>query len=606
MNPRVGLLAALLLGLLGCAHQGQQTRLQAADEDKESEVKTIGDVTTVSGADPVQVMGVGLVTGLDGNGGGAPPGTYRTILEDHLRKIGVDRVKEVLASRDVSLVLVSAMVPAGARKGDPLDVEATLPPQSQTKSLRGGYLQECVLYNYESSKNLDPESAGPERWLKGHPVARAEGPLLVGFGDGDEAAKERQGRIWGGGKCQIDRPFFLILNSDQQYARLASLIADRINETFHGSTGVMPGTETASAKSKAVVYLSVPPQYKLNLPRYLRVARLIPLRDAKTNLIGSNPAVAGPGSHYRRKLEQELLDPAKTVTAALRLEALGSDSVTSLKRGLESDHVLVRFSSAEALAYLNSPSCGEVLGRIVEGQPALRAFGLTALASLNEAVSQVQLNQLLRSNSAETRYGAFRALRALDEHDDIVQGELLNDSFWLHRVAPNSPPLVHMSSSRRPEIVLFGEDAELLPPFSILTGEFTITANRDDEHCTVARISTHHGRTRQQCSLKVRDVLHTMAEQGASYPEVVELIRQMDRCKCLTCAVAVDALPQATSIYELARVGKDGELLKTDQEILNAKADFGATPNLLAKPNSKGAGVGEAPPRGREEKSAQR
>src|SRR5262245_6377967 len=206
MSPRVGLLGAVLLGLLGCAHQGQQTRLQAAEEDKESEVKTIGDVTGVSGADPVQVMGIGLVTGLDGNGGGAPPGSYRTILEDQLRKKGVERVKELLVSKDVSLVLVTALIPAGARRGDLLDVEVALPPQSQTKSLRGGYLQECVLYNYESSKNLDPESAGPERLLKGHPVAKAEGALLVGFGDGDEAAKVRQGRIWGGGKCAIDRP----------------------------------------------------------------------------------------------------------------------------------------------------------------------------------------------------------------------------------------------------------------------------------------------------------------------------------------------------------------------------------------------------------------
>jgi hypothetical protein len=161
-----------------------------------------------------------------------------------------------------------------------------------------------------------------------------------------------------------------------------------------------------------------------------------------------------------------------------------------------------------------------------------------------------------------------------------------------------------MSSSRRPEIVLFGEEAELLPPFSILTGEFTVTAGADDEHCTVTRISTKHGRSRQQCSLKVQDVLRTMAEQGALYPEVVELVRQVDRCKCLTCTVAVDALPQATSIYELAQGGRGGDLLKTDQEILNAKADFGATPNLLAKPNVKGKAPAEASLRAREDKAS--
>src|SRR5207244_9284215 len=138
-----------------------------------------------------------------------------------------------------------------------------------------------------------------------------------------------------------------------------------------------------------------------------------------------------------------------TGTAALRLEALGTDSIPALKLGLESEHVLVRFAAAEALAYLGCPACGEELARLVEQQPALRAYSLTALASLNEAVSHVKLTELLGSKSAETRYGAFRALRALDEHDATVQGEMLNESFWLHRLAPGAPGLVHLSSSRR-------------------------------------------------------------------------------------------------------------------------------------------------------------
>src|SRR4029077_6572454 len=118
-------------------------------------------------------------------------------------------------------------------------------------------------------------------------------------------------------------------------------------------------------------------------------------------------------------------------------------------------------------------------------QPALRAFSLTALASLNEAISHVELTRLLASPLAETRYGAFRALRALDDRDEAVRGEFLNDSFWLHRAAPGSPSLVHVSSSRRPEAVLFGGAVCLVPPFSFLAGEFTVTAGADDTKCTI-------------------------------------------------------------------------------------------------------------------------
>lgn len=602
MNHRIGLTMLLFFGLLaGCAHQ--QTRLQSDEEperEKEVEIKTIGDVTSVANAEPIAVMGVGLVVGLDGTGGGAPPGAYRTMLEDQLRKredqlrkMGIDSIKQLLGSPNVSLVLVSGQIPAGARKGDKIDLEVATPPQSKTTSLRGGYLLDCHLFNYESTKRLDPDSSGPDRSLMGHPVATAEGALLVGLGDGDEGAKLKQGRIWNGGKTRIDRPFYLVLNSDQQYARLAQAVSDRINERFHGSTaGGL--NNMADAKSKSVVFLRVPPQYQHNLPRFLRVIRLIPLRDQlkelqQDRLGGVNGTLSvGAGSPYRRRMQEDLLDPKKTITAALRLEALGDDSMPALKKGLTNDHVLIRFASAEALAYLGSPSCGEELARLVEQQPALRSYSLTALASLDEAVSHVKLRDLLGSGSAESRYGAFRALRALDEREPAIAGEQFNDSWWLHRVAPHAPALAHMSSSRRPEIVLFGENPSLKAPLSLLTGEFTVTAAENDPRCTICRFSTRHGTSRKQCSLELYDVLRTMAELGAQYPDVVELLRQADLTRTATCRIAVDALPQATDIYELARSSTDDpELLRTDISVLEGKADFGATPNLFEKSRKK-------------------
>ena len=396
MNQRVWLFGVLLCGLLGCAHQ--QTRLQAEDEherDKASEVRTIGDVTSVANADSIPVSSIGLVVGLDGTGGGAPPGPYRQRLEDQLRKRGLENVKDLLSSPETSLVLVQAFIPAGARKGDPLDIEISVPRESRTRSLRGGKLLECSLYNYDTRKNRD----GSDTYLQGHAVVKAAGALVVGLGDGNEEVKLRQGRIWGGGRCLIDRPFYLILNSRDESARLAKTVADRINETFQGPIHA-DMAELAEAKTKATVNLGVPPQYRLNLPRYLRVVRLIPLLEKEADRIP-----------YHRRLEEQLSDPAKTVTVALRLEALGQDSIPTLKQGLASDHPLVRFCSAEALAYLGDPSCGAELARAIKEQPALRAFSLTAMASLDEAICQVELTRLLAEPSPETRYGAFRALR---------------------------------------------------------------------------------------------------------------------------------------------------------------------------------------------------
>jgi len=130
---------------------------------------------------------------------------------------------------------------------------------------------------------------------------------------------------------------------------------------------------------------------------------------------------------------------------------------------------------------------------------------------------------------------------------------------------------------------LFGEGAELAPPFSILAGEYTITASRDSDQATICRISVKHGQSRRQCPLVLEDVLKVLADLGAQYPDVVEVIRRLDECKSLTCNVELDALPQATTVYELAQAGKGGDLIKTSEEIVKARLNFNETPNLFGK-----------------------
>jgi hypothetical protein len=185
----------------------------------------------------------------------------------------------------------------------------------------------------------------------------------------------------------------------------------------------------------------------------------------------------------------------------------------------------------------------------------MRGFALTAMASLDEPVSRVKLGELLSAEDAQTRYGAFRALRSLDEHDSAVQGELLAESFWLHKTAPGSAPLVHVSTTRRAEIILFGEGVRLAPPFAFHAGGFTITAPRDDDRCTLGRASASSGSDRRQCSLEVADVLRHLAQMGVTYSEVVLLLRQAGKFGCLSAPLAVDALPPATSVYDLAQRG---------------------------------------------------
>ncbi|MBI1917623.1 MAG: flagellar basal body P-ring protein FlgI [Planctomycetes bacterium] len=588
-------LGALLATPLGCTRPQARGQREEESDRERYPVKLVGDVTTFSNADPIPVHGVGLVEDLDSTGGPVPAGGLRDTLEHDLLQQRVPDVKALLRSDTCAMVLVAALVPPGARKGDRIDVEVRLPPGSRATSLRGGRLRRCVLYNHEFLGNVSAQYAGTNAALKGHPIALAEGNLLVGFGSSDEGERMKSGRIWEGAVSRIDRPFHLLMNVNQQFARVAANVADRINTAFQGAFPGGPDTEIASAKTNTFVLLGMPPQYKHNPQRFLRVVRMVPLEDGEVG----GPRPGRPP--YRVRLQEDLLDPARTVVASLRLEGLGTASIPALKQGLQSPHPLVRFCSAEALAYLGNAACADELARTVQQQPYLRAYALTALASLDESVCRDRLFDLLSGDGEdETRYGAFRALRALNERDEAVRGKLLGDAFWLHHIAPNTPPLVHVSLSRRPEVVLFGSGHALVPPFSLLAGEFAVTAAAGDQRCTVSHFPLHgdeEGGSRVRCPLELTEVLKLMASQGASFAEVIELLRQADLCRSLSCRLRHDALPQTVTVQQLAEAGRaDAEKKRHPQpgakpadaiEIIKPDtADLGATPALYQEPTS--------------------
>jgi hypothetical protein len=579
----LGAVLLLLVGLLGCTPL--QTRSQVEDDSEHYAVPTIRDKATVGNAMPKPVGGVGIVYGLEGTGGDCPQDSYRDILENDLRKQGLANVRKLMASPDHAMVYVSGLIPPGANKDDPIDLEVILPRGSRATSLRGGILHKCFLTDYDFAERLAPTSDpnGPHGLLRGHPIVVAKGPLLVGLGSGgeDEASSVKRGRLWGGGRCLEQQSFSLFLK--EQSARLATLVESRINETFLSGYPSDPSSAVAVAKGPNLVALRVPPQYRLNTPRFLRVILDIPYMPDTTALnMPMNPKSSDHRS-YRQILDADLLDPARTVVAALRLEALGQISKPALKHGLKSDHPLVRFCSAEALAYLGDPDGGNELAAAVARSPLLRSFALTAMASLDEAVCHVRLAELLASGGDdEIRYGAFRALQALDKRDKRIAGELLNESFWLHRVASKGSPLLHISATRRAEIVVFGDEPMFKPEFSLQAGEFVVTAPKNSRDCMISRMSLHGGVERRTCSLEVTKVLRNLAGMGCMYPEAVSLLQQADVGGSLTCRLRCDALPQATPVEELALLGKQKtDPREAEAELIPAGQDLGVTPNLF-------------------------
>ena len=125
------LLLALVLGTLpGTA---------AAD----SAVTRIKDISKVQGVRSNQLMGYGLVVGLDGTGDGSSSGETVQSIANMLTTYGITVNSSSIKLKNVAAVMVTATLPPFVREGDTIDV--TVSSIGDAKSLRGGTLLQTPL-----------------------------------------------------------------------------------------------------------------------------------------------------------------------------------------------------------------------------------------------------------------------------------------------------------------------------------------------------------------------------------------------------------------------------------------------------------------------------
>jgi hypothetical protein len=489
------------------------------------------------------------------------------------------RVQKILDDPDNCLVIVRGYLPAGARKGDRFDVDISLPHGSKSTSLVGGQLQLCDLRIYQAASALSPRFEGSQTMLPSHVFGYAKGPLVVGFGNNTDANELKRGKVWQGGVSRVNRPFSLFMRTDDKSVRVANAVAERINFMFqddararslhhdftdaesrilnlgnvanqlnqrYETTGINQ-TEMAKAAGKEAINVRVPYAYRFNHERFLEVSRMTPLRDNDQNL-----------PRYRQRLQKMLLDPRDALQAALRLEALGNESKQALKDGLDSKHPFVRFASAEALAYLGSTLGVDALTELPQQHGIFARPATIALASLGEEICRDKLAFLMAHEDRSLRCAACNALVLLDETDPRLGGEFLRDTFWLYR-APHAPnPMVYFSTSKRPQVVLFGRNLVLAPGTSMMVGkDFTVKHYDNDGKFYVKRITTR-GEAKRVCSNRLDELLMALADLGASYPDIVEFLRQADRYQHASYPIVNWQVPDAS----LAAINDAGRQMK--------------------------------------------
>jgi Flagellar P-ring protein len=504
--------------------------------DARAKVPLVGELTQVAGGYWIRLEGAGLVVDLNSTGEDPPPSEARHAVLEDLKRRGIPNPNKILKLPNVTVVLVTGYVPALIRKGDHFDIEVRLPQGSKVKSLNGGRLMPCYLREHLYDTNgIDHTS---------HEFAIAEGPVLVSSSHknmSEQAGLLRRGRIVAGGTWKWeDRNLDLFLRNDVRSERNSVRIANAIGRRFFDYDRHGERIPLAEAKTDQKILLKILPKYRDNYPRYLEVVRKIAFRETDV-----------ARAVRIRALKWDLLEPETSAQAALKLEAIGDESVSTLKIGLSNKDPQVRFYSAEALAYLGDASGLDALFETARDQYAFRIFALAAMACLDDPEVHVKLRDLMDVQSAETRYGAFRALTTLDKNDPFVRGEMLGNQFRLHTLKSDGPAMVHITNCKKAEVVLFGGDQQLKTPIFARAGNNIIVSGAPEaDRVEVCRFEVGKEDQRKLVSTRLQDVIRALTEFGATFPDVNQFLTEADHQQNLAGHLEIDALPRAGRTYE--------------------------------------------------------
>lgn len=207
----------------------------------------VKDVARVAGVRENQLIGYGLVVGLDGTGDSNKAlFTNRSLVSmlDHLG-LTVDITK--LKVSNVAAVMVTADLPPFVRSGDRIDV--TLSSLGDAKTLEGGILLQTPLQ--AADKLVYAVAQGPVS-IGGSNVNAGEGlknhPTVARIARGAIVEREVVSAVAEGDTIPLvlNRPDFIT----------ASRLVEVINASF--------GSQTAQAKDASLVNVKVPAQYKEN------------------------------------------------------------------------------------------------------------------------------------------------------------------------------------------------------------------------------------------------------------------------------------------------------------------------------------------------------
>jgi hypothetical protein len=464
---------------------------------------TVGSETTLTRANAVLVSGYGLVVGLPGTGGGDLDDRIAATMERQLGLMGVSRAaaelegtpfegmtpRQILRSKDVAVVIVYSAIVPGAPEGTIFDVFVRAASPSPDISLEGGLL-------WTTDLQIGPPA--PVGGFNKRRIGTAYGPIFINPFAHDAGTPDGYGRnigrILGGGTVTGPLPLQLVMDNESH--QRARAITRAINNRFPQQPGDDPTARGSMGRSAdeaiGIININVPAAFRerssefLNLLLHVQVEDSVPHEFARryVEALKSEPYLADDMRWCLQALPQKsalafLRDLYDHPEERVRINALRAGA--GLADALAAPHLkrLARDGSRdqriEAIELMARLSAGPMVDVAIQEQleaPELsvRIAAYEALADRAETIQMERLRVYARSLPAASRVTASQARfdprTQMEIPGDNLQGvrrRVIDRKFLLDTVR-GGEPMIYVTQSGRPRIVLFGDDLRLQKP----------------------------------------------------------------------------------------------------------------------------------------------
>ena len=286
----------------------------------------IKELAVIKGIRENQLIGYGLVVGLNGTGDKEGVGFTKQALANMMEKMNIFVDSNQLKVKNVAAVMVTANIPPFARIGDKIDVTAS--SLGDAKSLKGGTLL-----------------VTPLRGVNGEVYAIAQGPVTLAIpgGAGDRNSHLQVAQVANGASVEQEIPFkldgkkTLTLSLFQPDFTTASRMADTINTSI--------GEGVASVIDASALNLNVPEKmWQKNVAQFIAdietltvipdaVAKVIINEKTGTVVFGQDVTISNVAIAHG-DLSVTITGPPEKQESVMNLP--GTSTIGELVRGLNS------------------------------------------------------------------------------------------------------------------------------------------------------------------------------------------------------------------------------------------------------------------------------